>query len=413
MDLIKLGEQAKAASRFLASLSTEVKNDALMKMVSALKENEKEIIKANQQDVENARKKGISEALIDRLVLNEKRILGMQKGLMDLCELQDPVGQGEIITRPNGLKIMKQRVPIGVIGIIYEARPNVTSDAAGLCLKSGNSVILRGGSIAINSNKAIVTALSSGIKAAGIPCGAIQLVEDTSHESVNELMKMREYIDVLIPRGGPGLIKSVIENSTIPVIQTGAGNCHIYVDNSADLQMAQDIIVNAKTSRPSVCNAAEKLLVHKDIASEFLPTALKALSEKGVEIHGCSKTCELFSKAIPATKEDWGTEYLDLILCVKVVSDIDEAIEHINTYNTSHSEAIVTKDYNCANKFLNAVDAACVYVNASTRFTDGGEFGFGAEIGISTQKLHARGPMGLKELTTDKYLILGQGQIRL
>ncbi|HHW03797.1 MAG TPA: glutamate-5-semialdehyde dehydrogenase [Thermoanaerobacterales bacterium] len=413
MDILQLGKKAKEASRILGGLSAEIKDKALFEMADSLLQAKYEILSANEKDLGAAREKGMSDALMDRLRLNESRILSMARGLKDLCDLPDPVGQGEIIKRPNGLTIMRQHVPFGVIGIIYEARPNVTSDAAGLCIKSGNSVILRGGSEAINSNKAIVSALISGAVKAGIPEDSIQLLEDTSHESARALMKMRQYVDLLIPRGGSALIKAVVENSTVPVIETGVGNCHVYVDESADLEMAKNIIINAKTSRPSVCNAAETLLVHKKVAESFIPEALRALEKRGVEIRGCQETCRIFPGAKPASEEDWATEYLDLILAVKVVDNIDEAIEHINKYGTSHSETIVTKNYDSASKFLSRVDAACVYVNASTRFTDGGEFGFGAEIGISTQKLHARGPMGLKELTTVKYLILGNGQVRL
>lgn len=408
MDLQQLGKKAKKASKILAKLDGEEKNSILYEMAKQLKQNKSEILKANQKDVDKARKKGLSSAMIDRLSLNDERILQMAKGLTDICDLPDPVGTGDIIKRPNGLTILEQYAPIGVIGIIYEARPNVTSDAAGLCLKSGNSVILRGGSEAINSNKAIVKALNQEIRIDGI----IQLVENTDRESVQVLMQMDDYIDVLIPRGGAGLKKSVSENSKVPVIITGEGNCHIYVDKNADFEMAKDIVINAKTNRPSVCNAAETLLVHKDIAEEFLPSMLSELEEKGVLIHGCEKTCSIYPKAKKACKDDWSCEYLDLIIAVKVVDSLDEAIEHINNYGTLHSEAIITENYSNANKFLNEIDAACVYVNASTRFTDGGQFGFGAEIGISTQKLHARGPMGLRELTCKKYLILGQGQVR-
>ncbi len=408
----EIGKKAKEASVILAGLSAEKKNEALQKIAEELKVNSNNIIKANEKDIEEARKKGIKTALIDRLMLNEERISGMIEGLLALCELQDPIGKGTVIKRPNELTILKQRVPMGVIGIIYESRPNVTSDAAGLCLKTGNSVILRGGSEAINSNKAIISALVSGLKKAGLPTECIQLIEDTSYDRVNELCKMNEYIDVLIPRGGNALIKTVVENSTVPVIKTGAGNCHIYIDKSADFEMARSIIINAKTSRPSVCNAAEKLLVHKDIAQQFLPKALQDLEEIGVEIRGCEETKKIYPSAALAQEEDWDDEYLDMIICVKIVETIDEAIKHINRHGTSHSEAIVTKDYEMAGKFLSRIDAACVYANASTRFTDGGEFGMGAEIGISTQKLHARGPMGLEELTTIKYLILGNGQIR-
>ncbi|GAQ24037.1 glutamate-5-semialdehyde dehydrogenase [Tepidanaerobacter syntrophicus] len=409
MDIAK---KAKEASYKIALSSTTVKNDALTYMAQALEDMKDDIISANQEDVSNARKNGLKEALIERLTLTEQRISGMIEGFLTLVDLPDPVGGGTIIKRPNGLTLLKERVPLGVIGIIYESRPNVTSDAAGLCIKSGNAVILRGGSEAINSNKAIVKALCSGLKRSGLPESCIQLIEDTDRERIQELFKMRDYVDVIIPRGGGALIKNVVENSKIPVIETGEGNCHIYVDEFADLPMAEKILINAKTSRPSVCNAAEKLLVHEKIAKDFLPDALLKLQKLGVEIRGCERTRKIYPNAIPIKDEDWPMEYLDFIIGVKVVDSIDEAIEHINRFGTRHSEAIVTKDYERANKFLAGVDAACVYVNASTRFTDGGEFGMGAEIGISTQKLHARGPMGLEELTTTKYLILGNGQIR-
>lgn len=409
MDIAK---KAKEASYKIALSSTTVKNDALTYMAQALEDMKDDIISANQEDVSNARKNGLKESLIERLTLTEQRISGMIEGLLTLLDLPDPVGGGTIIKRPNGLTLLKEKVPLGVIGIIYESRPNVTSDAAGLCIKSGNAVILRGGSEAINSNKVIVKALCSGLKRAGLPESCIQLIEDTDRERIQELFKMRDYVDVIIPRGGGALIKNVVENSKIPVIETGEGNCHIYVDEFADLPMAEKILINAKTSRPSVCNAAEKLLVHEKIAREFLPDALLKLQKLGVEIRGCERTRKIYPNAIPIKDEDWPMEYLDFIIGVKVVDSIDEAIEHINRFGTRHSEAIVTKDYERANKFLAGVDAACVYVNASTRFTDGGEFGMGAEIGISTQKLHARGPMGLEELTTTKYLILGNGQIR-
>lgn len=409
MDIAK---KAKEASYKIALSSTTVKNDALTYMAQALEDMKDDIISANQEDVSNARKNGLKESLIERLTLTEQRISGMIEGLLTLVDLPDPVGGGTIIKRPNGLTLLKEKVPLGVIGIIYESRPNVTSDAAGLCIKSGNAVILRGGSEAINSNKAIVKALCSGLKRSGLPESCIQLIEDTDRERIQELFKMRDYVDVIIPRGGGALIKNVVENSKIPVIETGEGNCHIYVDEFADLPMAKKILINAKTSRPSVCNAAEKLLVHEKIAKDFLPDALLKLQKLGVEIRGCERTRKIYPNAIPIKDEDWPMEYLDFIIGVKVVDSIDEAIEHINRFGTRHSEAIVTKDYERANKFLAGVDAACVYVNASTRFTDGGEFGMGAEIGISTQKLHARGPMGLEELTTTKCLILGNGQIR-
>ncbi|MDP4094852.1 MAG: glutamate-5-semialdehyde dehydrogenase [Bacillota bacterium] len=412
-ELMVKAESAKKASYKLANTSTIMKNQALMKIAELLIKKEKDIIAANEIDVGNAKGKGVSGALIDRLSLNPKRIAGMAEGLYQVASLPDPVG--EVITmwkRPNELQIGQQRVPIGVIGIIYEARPNVTADAAGLCLKSGNAVILRGGSEAINSNKAIVAVIGEALKESGLPEGTVQLIEDTRRETVVEMMKLNKYIDVLIPRGGAGLIQTVVQNATVPVIETGTGNCHVYVDCDGDLEMGERIIVNAKTSRPAVCNAAETLLVDEKIAAEFLPKALKTLKDMNVEIRGCEKTRALFSDAKPATEEDWSTEYLDYILAVKVVGGIDEAIEHINKYGTRHSEAIITNDYNKARRFHQEVDAAAVYVNASTRFTDGFEFGFGAEIGISNQKLHARGPLGLKELTTTKYIIFGNGQIR-
>lgn len=412
LDILSLCKKAKEAFKDLAYVKTEEKNKALVKMAEALQQNVDDIKDANKKDIDSGKKKGLSKALLDRLMLDDKRIEAMAQGLLDIAKLPDPVGAGEIFKRPNGLNIMEQNVPMGVIGIIYEARPNVTSDAAGLCIKSGNCVILRGGSEAINSNIAIVKALKQGLKEAGMSEGVIQLIEDTSRESVNILMQMKDYVDLLIPRGGAGLIKAITENSKVPVIVTGEGNCHIYVDADADLDMAKDIVINAKISRPSVCNAVETLLVHESIADKFLPLVLDELREKGVEIRGCKKTCKIYSDAKKAEDNDWRTEYLDLVIAVKVIDGVDEAIEHINKYGTKHSEAIITKDYSNSRKFLSRVDAACVYVNASTRFTDGGEFGFGAEMGISTQKLHARGPMGLRELTCKKYIILGEGQVR-
>ncbi len=382
-------------------------------MADFLVQNCDSILEANQVDVENARKKNVSRAMIDRLTLNPERIAGMADGLRQIAALPDPVG--EVISmwkRPNGLQIGQQRVPIGVIGMVYEARPNVTTDAAGLCLKSGNAVILRGGSEAINSNKAIVKVISEALAGTDVPEDAVQLVEDTSRETATELMKLNKYVDLLIPRGGAGLIEAVVKNATVPVIETGTGNCHVYIDSDADLEMGEKIIINAKTSRPAVCNAAETLLVHAAVAEKFIPSALASLKNLGVELRGCEKTRAIFPDALPATEEDWYTEYLDYILAVKVVDSLEEAIDHINKYGTKHSEAIVTRNYDNARKFLQEVDAAAVYVNASTRFTDGGEFGFGAEIGISNQKLHARGPIGLRELTTTKYIIFGSGQIR-
>lgn len=412
-ELMLKGERAKQASFCLSSMSSGQKDKALTEIARMLVERTEEILDANSIDVENAENKGITGALIDRLTLTSERVKSMANGLLDISELPDPVG--EVISmwkRPNGLLIGKQRVPIGVIGIIYEARPNVTADVAGLSLKTGNAVILRGGSEAINSNKAVVTIINDVLCRLNFPEGAVQLIEDTSRQTAAQMMKLNRYIDVLIPRGGSGLIQAVIENSTIPVIKTGTGNCHVYVDGESDIKMAEDIIVNAKTDRPGVCNAAETLLVDSAIAQQFLPPALQRLKDMNVELRGCETTRKIFGGVKTATEEDWHTEYLDYILAVKVVKGIDEAIEHINKYGSGHSEAIVTADYSNAQRFLQQVDAAAVYVNASTRFTDGGEFGFGAELGISTQKLHARGPMGLKELTTVKYIVYGSGQIR-
>ena len=411
--LISLGKKAKEASYILGNLSSKDKNDALYAMADFLIENSKIIIEANKKDLETSRIKGTSESMLDRLALNEARIEGMANGLRQVAALEDPVG--EVLgmwTRPNGLQIGKKRVPMGVIGIIYEARPNVTSDAAGLCFKSGNAVILRGGSEAINSNKAIAEALREGLKSVGLVEDAVQLVEDTSREVATEMMKLNDYIDVLIPRGGAGLIKAVVNNATVPVIETGTGNCHIYVDEDCDFEMAKNIIINAKSSRPSVCNAAEKLLINEKIAGKFMPIIFEALRENGVEIRGDESLKALDDSVILASEEEWYNEYLDYTIGVKIIKDIDEAINHINKFGSGHSEAIVTKSYEASQIFLQKVNAAAVYVNASTRFTDGEEFGFGAEIGISTQKLHARGPMGLKELTTIKYIIFGNGQIR-
>lgn len=411
--LISMGQKAKEASYELGVASPGQKNEALTFMAEELIKAKEEIIKANEIDRQNAIKKGITDALLDRLSLDDSRIEAMAQGLLDIVKLQDPVGEvTNMWQMPNGLEIGQKRVPIGVLGIIYESRPNVTSDAAGLCLKSGNAVILRGASDAINSNKAVAKALVAGIKRSGLPQDCVQLLEDTSRETAREMMRLNNYIDVLIPRGGAGLIKSVVQNATVPVIETGTGNCHIFVDETADLEMAKAIVLNAKVQRPGVCNAAEKLLVHESIANEFLPTIVKALRENGVEVRGCDKAQAIVDDIKVIEEPEWHQEYLDLIIAVKVVKDVDEAIKHINKYNTGHSESIVTESYKNSQKFLQRVDAAAVYVNASTRFTDGGEFGFGGEIGISTQKLHARGPMGLKELTTSKYIIFGDGQIR-
>jgi glutamate-5-semialdehyde dehydrogenase len=382
-------------------------------MARALRERAPEILEANAKDMETGQAQGLSRALLDRLLLNEKRIEEMAQGLEALVSLPDPVGEiTSMWTRPNGLRIGRMRVPLGVIGIIYEARPNVTVDAAGLCLKTGNAVILRGGSEAINSNRAITRIISEAATSHGVPEGAIQLIDTIDREAVHVMLRLNEYIDVLIPRGGAGLIRTVVENATVPVIETGVGNCHVYVDAEADLEMAEKIVINAKTQRPGVCNAMETLLVHKDIAPAFLPVVAEKLRDLGVEIRGCEYTRTLVPFAKKATEEDWATEYLDLILAVKVVNSLEEAVEHIAKYGTKHSEAIVTNNYTKAWEFLKRVDAAAVYVNASTRFTDGFQYGFGAEIGISTQKLHARGPMGPEQLTTFKYIVFGSGQIR-
>jgi glutamate-5-semialdehyde dehydrogenase len=386
------------------------KNEALFAMAQALRDNTTYILAENEKDLEAGRQKGTSKAMLDRLALNEARIASMAQGLESVARLDDPVGEVTHTTlRPNGLSIGTKRVPLGVVGIIYEARPNVTSDAAGLCLKTGNSTVLRGGSDAIHSNIAVVNVLRKAIASAGLPEDAIQLIDDTSREAATYMMGLNGVIDVLIPRGGAGLIQSVVKNATVPVIETGTGNCHVYIDESADLDMGVSIIHNAKVSRPSVCNAAESLLVHETVAQAFLPMMQRKL--EGVELRGCEKTRAIISVK-EATEDDYYTEYNDFILAVKVVGSLDAAIDHINKYGTKHSETIVTESYKNAETFLDRIDAAAVYVNASTRFTDGNEFGFGAEIGISTQKLHARGPMGLKELTTIKYIIRGNGQVR-
>nr|WP_195455283.1 glutamate-5-semialdehyde dehydrogenase [Ruminococcus sp. 1001713B170207_170306_F5] len=411
--LEKLGQNAKNAEVILRNLSTNDKNRTLETVAQALVDHTEEILEANALDVENGKNNQMPEGLIDRLMLNAGRIEGMADGLRQLVGLEDPIGEVTgMKKRPNGLLIGQKRVPLGVIGIIYEARPNVTSDAFGLCFKTGNVVILKGGSDAIHSNTAIVKCIREALVSAGITENAIQLIEDTSRETAAEFMKMNQYVDVLIPRGGRGLIKAVVNQSTIPVIETGTGNCHIYVDETADLQMAADIVINAKTQRVGVCNACESLLVNRKVKDAFLPVLAERLKEKHVEVRADKDAGELMPGAVPATEEDWGTEYLDYILSVKVVDSVDDAIAHINKYNTKHSEAIITNDYAHSQKFLDEVDAAAVYVNASTRFTDGNEFGFGAEIGISTQKLHARGPMGLLALTTTKYIIYGSGQVR-
>ena len=414
MDTEKMGLAAKAAERILGVADTGAKNRALEAMADALTANADAIIAANDSDIAAGRENGMKDSLIDRLRLTPERIADMADGIRQVAALSDPIG--EIIegsVRPNGMKIRRVRVPLGVVGIIFEARPNVTSDAAALCLKSGNACILRGGKEAIHSNMAIADVLRNAVETAGLPADCIQLVSDTSRESANEMMRMSKYLDVLIPRGGAGLIRAVVENSTVPVIETGVGNCHVFVDRTADIDMAAKIIYNAKTSRPSVCNAIETILVHKDIADKVLPAIKDLLDGKNVEIRGCERTRAILGDSvIPATEEDYATEFLDYILACRVVDSLDEAIDHIARYSTGHSECIVTSDYFSAERFTSAVDSAAVYVNCSTRFTDGGEFGLGAEIGISTQKLHARGPMGIRQLTSSKFIIQGDGQIR-
>ena len=408
-----MGAKAKEASRFLMTAGSK-KDEALNAIAKALRENADKIIKANDIDIENGEKAGLTKSLLDRLKLTEERINGMADGVSEVASLADPVGR-VLDGRPlkNGLQIEKVTVPMGVIGIIFEARPNVTSDAAALCLKAGSAVILRGGKEAINSNKAIAEIMRDAINGAGLPRACVSLVKDTTRQSATELMQLSDYLDVLIPRGGAGLIKSVVENAKVPVIETGVGNCHVYVDKSADVDMAKSIIFNAKTSRPSVCNAIETVLVHKDIAEKALPEIKAELDKMNVEIRGCERTRAILGDSVvPATENDYAIEFLDYILAVKVVDSLDDALAHIAKYSTGHSESIITSDYESANKFTACVDSAAVYVNASTRFTDGGEFGLGAEIGISTQKLHARGPMGLNELTSSKFIIRGNGQIR-
>ncbi|TCS78748.1 glutamate-5-semialdehyde dehydrogenase [Pectinatus cerevisiiphilus] len=413
---LSLNDQAKAArlaANELIGLSTLEKNKALQEMADALEHRQKLILSENKIDLANGRNKNLSSAMLDRLMLNEERIHQITNGLRQIAALPDPIGSGLMeMKRPNGLDIRAVRVPLGVIGIIYEARPNVTADVAGLCIKSGNAVLLRGGSEAINTNKIISSILATAASSAGMPEGAIQFIESTDRGAITELLHLRKYIDVIIPRGGSSLIKYVVENSTVPVIETGAGICHAFVDKSADKEMAADIIVNAKTSRPAVCNTIETLLVHQDIAKDFIPFIVAKLAACNVELRGCERTRAIYPDMAEATEDDWSTEYHDLILSIKVVDDINAAIKHINTYGTKHSEVIITNEYTSAQLFQQKIDASAVYVNASTRFTDGFEFGFGAEIGISTQKLHARGPMGLNALTTMKYLINGNGQVR-
>ena len=414
MTMTEMGKRAKDAARILASCDSKLRTKALLSLADALEENRDFILCENEKDLQAGREKGMSTSLLDRLALSKERVSSMAQGARQVASFGDPIGtvlSGSVM--PNGLEVTKVRVPLGVIGIIYEARPNVTADAAALCLKSGNAVILRGGKEAINSNMAVAQVMRKAVEEAGLPADSIQLVADTTRQSSIELMGLTEYLDVLIPRGGAGLIKATVENAKVPVIETGTGNCHVYVDEFADLQMATDIIFNAKTSRPSVCNAIESVLVHRSVAQEALPGIKAELDKMNVEIRGCKATKEILGGSITdATDEDYATEFLDYILAVKVVDSIDEAIEHIAKYSTGHSECIITDNFSNANKFTKEVDAAAVYVNASTRFTDGGEFGLGAEIGISTQKLHARGPMGINELTSMKFVVRGSGQVR-
>ncbi|MBN1358223.1 glutamate-5-semialdehyde dehydrogenase [Candidatus Bathyarchaeota archaeon] len=411
--ILEICKKAKAASVQLAKLSTEEKNAAVCKMADALEANADQILAANKKDADAAKVKGLKAALLDRLALDNRKIANMAVCLREVAEMDDPVG--EIVktwTRPNGLLIGQMRVPLGVVGIIYESRPDVTSDATGICIKSGNAVILRGGSDAINSNVAIGDVLRDALVETAVPVDAVQVVTSTDRKVAEEFMRMRNYVDVLIPRGGADLIRTVVEKASIPAIETGTGNCHIYVEEDADLDSAVPIIINAKCQRPGTCNAVEKLLVHTTIAEQFLPVAIAALREKGVEVRGCQKTAKIVQDVKLATEEDWYREYLDYIIGVKVVKDLDEAIAHVNKYSTKHSESILTSDFDKAMRFIREVDSAAVYWNASTRFTDGNQFGLGAEIGISTQKLHARGPMSVRHLTTTKYFILGSGQIR-
>ncbi len=412
-EMINIGARSKSAQKILAKAGGAVIDKALLAVADALEKNAQFILEENSKDIRAAADAGISQAMIDRLTLTHDRILGMSQGLRQVAASENPVGKvlwGE--TRPNGLKIEKVSVPMGVVAVIFEARPNVTADAAAICLKAGNSVILKGGKEAINSNKAIAAVMRSALADAGLPEDCIILIDNISRQAATELMRLNGYVDLLIPRGGAGLIRSVVENATVPVIETGVGNCHVYVDCDADINMAAEVVANAKASRVSVCNACESLLVHKDIAEIALIAIGEKLKEKNVEIRGDEAVCEILPYAVPATDDDWATEYLDYKISVKVVEDIDEAIAHISQYGTGHSEAIITDSYAAAEKFKSEVDAAAVYVNASTRFTDGGEFGFGAEIGISTQKLHARGPLGVVHIVSSKYIISGNGQIR-
>lgn len=412
-DTVKsLCEGAKAASRSVACLSGAQRNRLLCTISAKILGGTDKIIEANKIDLASAKANGIKDAMLDRLMLNEARIKGISDAILKIAELDDPIGAGEIFTRPNGLEIHKMRVPLGVVAMIYEARPNVTPDAASLCLKSGNAVVLRGGKEAISSNKCIVSLIREALCECGVDQNAVSLIEDTTRDSASALMGMRGYIDVLIPRGGKGLIRSVVENARVPVIETGAGNCHLYVDESADVDMALKVAINAKCSRPSVCNAIETILVHKSVAEEFLARFYEATREYKLELRGCPRTVSIINGIAPATEEDFATEYDDYIVSIRVVDSVCEAIDHINKYTTGHSEAIITESARSAELFVNSIDSCALYVNTSTRFTDGGEFGFGAEIGISTQKLHVRGPMGLSALTTSKYIIKGDGQVR-
>lgn len=410
----KQGAAAKAAALRLMTLGTSAKNNALLAIARALADNKNKIIEANEKDMAKARENGMSSSLMDRLALDAARIDAIADSVRQVAALDDPIGQvDKMTTRPNGLIIGRRKVPLGVIAIIYEARPNVTVDAAVLCLKAGNAVILRGGKEAFNSNNALTGIMREAVKNAGLPEDSVALIQDTSRGSVDEVLRLSDYIDLLIPRGGAGLIRHVVENAKVPVVETGVGNCHVYVERTADLKMGAEIIYNAKCSRPSVCNAAETLLVDKSIAKDFLPMAKELLDKKNTQLKGCEETIKILGgSVVPATDEDFWTEFGDYVLAVKVVEGLDEAVTHINKYSTKHSEAIVTNDYTASQRFLDEVDAAAVYVNASTRFTDGGEFGLGAEIGISTQKMHARGPMGLEQLTSSKYIIYGSGQVR-
>ena len=412
-NVVKKCKNANEAAKDLANLGTDTKNEALLAMAEALLDRKKFILEENEKDMEYGRENDLPESLLDRLLLTEERIEKMADGLREVAQFDDPIGEMmEMKKRPNGLKIGKVKVPLGVIGIIYEARPNVTVDAAGLCLKAGNTVVLRGSSSAINSNKAIVKVIAKAAYKAGLPEGSIELIESTERKAVQEMFKLNDYLDVLIPRGGAGLINAVVNNSTVPVIETGVGNCHTYVDSEADLNMATEITINAKTQRTGVCNAMETLLVHQDVAEEFLPQMVKELHQRNTVVKGDEQVQAIVDDVEAASEEDWATEFLDYILAIKVVDSFDQAIEHIDEYSTKHSEAIITENYTKAHKFTDIIDAAAVYVNASTRFTDGGQFGLGAEIGISTQKLHARGPMGVNELTTTKFVVFGEGQTR-